>query len=263
MQQREKAGSAFCGIAVMAKASIPGRTKTRLVPPLSYEEAASFNTAFLRDIAENLLAAAGKASLVGYMAYGPPGSEAFFREHLPASIGLIEASGPDLGNCLITALEAQFSRGHAAACALNADSPTLPAAILLEAVRHLTEPGDRVVLGPSTDGGYYFVGLKTLHRRLFEDIAWSTAEVTGQTLVRAYEIGLPVTMLPEWYDVDDGEGLLMLAAELLEGRHFINSGLTPSTARHSAALLRQMARDAKTAGRLGIAWQPSPQKAPL
>jgi glycosyltransferase A (GT-A) superfamily protein (DUF2064 family) len=41
-----------CGIAVMAKASIPGRTKTRLVPPLTFEEAAQCNTAFLRDVAD-------------------------------------------------------------------------------------------------------------------------------------------------------------------------------------------------------------------
>ena len=46
-----------CGIAVMAKASIPGPTKTRLVPPLTFEEAAQCNTAFLRDVADNILTA--------------------------------------------------------------------------------------------------------------------------------------------------------------------------------------------------------------
>jgi glycosyltransferase A (GT-A) superfamily protein (DUF2064 family) len=50
-----------CGIAVMAKASIPGRTKTRLVPPLTFEEAAQCNTAFLRDIADNIVAASAQA----------------------------------------------------------------------------------------------------------------------------------------------------------------------------------------------------------
>jgi uncharacterized protein len=44
---------AFCGIAVMAKASFPGRAKTRLCPPLTFEEAAAFNTAFLKDAAAN------------------------------------------------------------------------------------------------------------------------------------------------------------------------------------------------------------------
>jgi glycosyltransferase A (GT-A) superfamily protein (DUF2064 family) len=55
-----------CGIAVMAKASIPGRTKTRLVPPLTFEEAAQCNTAFLRDVADNILTASARASIAGY-----------------------------------------------------------------------------------------------------------------------------------------------------------------------------------------------------
>src|SRR5580704_8291335 len=62
----------FCGIAVMAKASLEGRTKTRLVPPLTYKEAAAFNTAFLQDMAADILAASRLASLRGYMAFGPP-----------------------------------------------------------------------------------------------------------------------------------------------------------------------------------------------
>ena len=44
-----------CAIAIMAKASAPGRTKTRLVPPLTFEQAAALNTTFLQDIAGNLL----------------------------------------------------------------------------------------------------------------------------------------------------------------------------------------------------------------
>src|SRR5262245_65498911 len=84
-----------CGIAVMAKASVPGRTKTRLVPPLTFEEAAACNTAFLRDIADNILAAADRASIAGYMAFGPPQSRPFFHEHLPPAIGLIDAWYPN------------------------------------------------------------------------------------------------------------------------------------------------------------------------
>ncbi|WP_203155634.1 hypothetical protein [Methylobacterium aquaticum] len=73
------ARQASCGVAVMAKASAPGRTKTRLVPPLTYEEAAGLNTAFLRDVAANLAAArAAGAPLASYMAYGPPAARASF-----------------------------------------------------------------------------------------------------------------------------------------------------------------------------------------
>jgi hypothetical protein len=101
----ERGSHHSCGIAFMAKASAPGRTKTRLAPPLTFEEAALLNTAFLQDVAENLVAAdeqiraAQNAAIVGYAAYGPPGSTDFFHRILPASIGLIEAWLPNFGAC--------------------------------------------------------------------------------------------------------------------------------------------------------------------
>jgi hypothetical protein len=85
-----------CGIAFMAKASSPGRAKTRLVPPLTFDEAAALNTAFLQDVADNVLSAAGHAApnagIAGYAAYGPTGTQDFFHRILPNVIGLIEAS---------------------------------------------------------------------------------------------------------------------------------------------------------------------------
>jgi uncharacterized protein len=209
---------ASCGIAFMAKASAPGRTKTRLVPPLTFEEAASLNTAFLQDVADNVLlaakSAASNASIAGYAAFGPPGSESFFHRTLPPAIGLIEAWLPNFGDCLLRTIEEIFARGHRSAVVLNSDSPTLPTAVLIETAEALARPGDRAVLGPSTDGGYYLLGLKIAHRRLFEDIAWSTERVAGQTLERAAEIGLDVYRLPVWYDVDDVESLRRLQSEL-------------------------------------------------
>src|SRR5262249_9695412 len=89
-----------CAIAVMAKASIPGKTKTGAVPPLSEEEAATPNTVFLRDAADNILSAAALANISCWMAYTPVGSAPFFRRHLPARIGLLEAAAPSLGQCL-------------------------------------------------------------------------------------------------------------------------------------------------------------------
>src|SRR5260370_37955672 len=122
-----------CGIAVMAKASIPGRTKTRLVPPLSFTEAASFNTAFLQDIAANILTASKRTNISGYMAFGPPESVAFFQAMLPAGIGLIRSSLPDFGGCLLRAITQVLALGHDAAMGLNAGSPTLPGSHLVDA----------------------------------------------------------------------------------------------------------------------------------
>jgi rSAM/selenodomain-associated transferase 1 len=240
-----------CGIAVMAKASVPGRAKTRLSPPLALEEAASCNTAFLQDIGENLLRAGEIAPISGAMAYGPPGHGAFFERHLPPDIDRFEVWEPEFGLCLIKALEVQFARGHEAACVLNSDSPTLPHSILVETARILEMPGDRIVIGPSTDGGYYLLGCKSIHHRLFQDIAWSTDIVARQTLERAAEIGIGVHMLPEWYDVDDAAALGTLLGELLDDCPF-HSKLRSSPARHSAALLQRMRNEADLDRRLSI-----------
>src|SRR5881409_4016947 len=128
----DKAAIPTCGIAVMAKASIAGRTKTRLVPPLTFEEAAQCNTAFLRDIADNILAASTEASIAGYIAYGPPDARSFFEEHVPREIALIEASYPSLGDCLDQAIAQLLARGHGAAVVVNCDSPTLPRSLLIQ-----------------------------------------------------------------------------------------------------------------------------------
>jgi uncharacterized protein len=242
---RKRQTAATCGIAVMAKASAPGRTKTRLVPPLEHDQAAALNTAFLHDVTDNILLAASRAApratIAAYAAYGPPGSEDFFRSRFPA-IDLIPAWLPDFGACLLHAIEQMFASGHSAAVVLNADSPTLPTALLNETAAMLSQPGDRAVLGPSSDGGYYLLGLKAAHRRMFEDIAWSTERVAGQTRERASEIGLELHVLPEWFDVDDVASLQRLHAELFDSGPAMgrNGGALPHAARHTAALLNEL-----------------------
>jgi hypothetical protein len=237
------AAAASCGIAFMAKASAPGRTKTRLVPPLTFDEAAALNTAFLQDVANNVLLAAQhaepRASIAGYAAFGPTGSEEFFRGILPPAIDLIEAWLPNFGDCLFHTIGELFARGHRSAVVLNSDSPTLPTSLLVATAAALARPGDRAVLGPSSDGGYYLLGLKVAHRRLFDDIAWSTERVAEQTMARAREIGLEVFRLPVWYDVDDAESLGRLCAELGGSGHATrrSDALRPHDASHARALM--------------------------
>ena len=243
-----------CGIAFMAKASAPGRAKTRLVPPLTFEEAAMLNTAFLQDVADNVLLAARETDqgIAGYAAYGPPGAEDFFRRTLPGSIGLIGAWLPNFGDCLFHTISHILSRGHGAAVVLNADSPTLPTALLIETAQVLARPGDRAVLGPSSDGGYYLLGLKTAHRHMFDNIDWSTEHVAEQTRARAGEIGLEVHTLPVWYDVDDIDGLQRLHADL-SGADFAGPRLAPHAPHYAfqtAKLMAELARNHDFGGRI-------------
>ena len=99
-----------------------------------------------------------------------------------------------------------------------------------------------MVLGPATDGGYYLIGLKTAHPRLFEDVKWGSDVVFAETLSRAGEIGLPLVKLASWYDVDDAESFAILRAELRgQSPEFAGGGAAAATRfwRRSARSNRQ------------------------
>jgi rSAM/selenodomain-associated transferase 1 len=237
---------ATCMIGVMAKAPRAGRSKTRLCPPLTHEQAASLSAAFLRDISENLLLAGRLAPIDRCIAYAPAGDEGLFAGHLAPDTALLLADGSvavppgvdGFGRCLLHAMQAMLARGYAAACVLNSDSPTLPTFVLARAAVELLRPGERVVLGPADDGGYYLLGMTRAHAQLFADIAWSTDGVAAATRQRAASLGLDVVELPVWYDVDDAAALARLRRDIADGGSV--HGLRPYHAPATASLLGKL-----------------------
>lgn len=209
-----RAGEDLCALAVMAKAPRPGKVKTRLSPPLTPQQASALNICFIRDTTENIRQVTEAGNSVGVVAYTPIGDEAAFEGLLPPAFQLLGQRGEGFGERLLHVSEDLFACGFSAVCLIDSDSPTMPQDALLEAVEALSRAGDRMVLGGSDDGGYYLLGMKRLHHRLFEQIDWSTERVFAQTLERAKEIGLKAELLPTWYDVDDAATLDRLRREL-------------------------------------------------
>jgi rSAM/selenodomain-associated transferase 1 len=216
--RRSNAPPGLCALGMMIKAPRAGASKTRLVPPLTHEEAARLSASFLRDTAANIADAcadsSGRAAVQGVAVYTPAGAEAAFDGLLPQNFALLAQRGDTFGERLFHASADLLRLGYESCCLVDSDSPTLPRVLLVQAVEELGRPGDRLVLGPSEDGGYYLIGVKRAHPRLFEEIDWSTARVATQTLLRAREIDLAVSLLPPWYDVDDAHSLLRLCDEL-------------------------------------------------
>ena len=252
-------GHGLCALAVMTKAPQAGRVKTRLVPPLTPEEAAELNKCFLRDTAVAISSACsgrpmGDANQIplerastshppsrsfgvagseattaacGVAVYTPVGAESAYTDILPADFSLLPQRGDEFGERLYFAVEDLFKCGFESVCLIDSDSPTVPAENFAAAVELLSTSDDRVVLGPSDDGGYYLIGVKKPHRQLFEQIDWSTDRVLNQTIQRTNEIGLEVKLLPNGYDVDDDASLRRLWDELL-GKT-AGEGVAPNT----------------------------------
>jgi rSAM/selenodomain-associated transferase 1 len=201
-------------IGIICKAPQPGRSKTRLATAIGDAAASELSACFLHDVAAAIDEVPEALGRRGYGVYAPAGTEDIMRQLLPASFGLLLQTGDDLGQVLLGATRAFLLAGHDGVLLVNGDSPTLPPRLLVQAIEALRDPGDRMVLGPASDGGYYLIGLKRPHPHLFSEIAWGTDTVARTTRKRAAEIELATTLLPEWYDVDDIESLRWLRDEL-------------------------------------------------
>lgn len=221
---------ATAAVGIMCKAPQPGRTKTRLAAAVGASVAAELSECFLRDVAAAVAAVPAETGRCGYGVYAPAGTEAILHKLFPPEFGLMLQAGDNFGNILFGAARDLLSKGHDSVLLVNGDSPTLPPSFIASAIEMLRQPGDRVVLGPAADGGYYLIGLKHPHAHLFTNIAWGSDTVARSTRQRAAEMNLAVAELPEWYDVDDAETFGWLKSELA-GRleRFRNGGDAPAT----------------------------------
>lgn len=225
----------------MVKAPKAGSVKTRLIPPLTPDEAARLNISFLRDTTENISSVKASVKTQGVAIYTPTGAEPAFDGLLPADFCMIAQQEGDFGERLYHAANDLLNVGFTSVCLIDSDSPTLPNSLLTEAVDKLAAAGDRVVLGEALDGGYYLIGVKSAHRELFTGIDWSTERVLAQTVARASGISLQVELLATWYDVDDAASLRRLGEEFLPSPpSSAPHGLAPYPAPHTRSYLETL-----------------------
>jgi len=202
-------------LIVMAKAPVPGFAKTRLVPPLTPEQAASLAEAMLCDMLTR--------PWTGFERYLCISGES---HHFEAAVRdgwkLSKQADGDLGARLEAASSAAFAAGARAVAFLGTDAPDLPDAFM-EDLKEALAGGADVVLGPATDGGYYTLATAAHHSVLFRDMPWSQPELFDATVAAASAAGLRTHMLPPWSDIDEVEDLarfeLRFSESVLAGAH--------------------------------------------
>lgn len=195
-------------LLVVAKKPIPGQTKTRLCPPLTYDQAADLYSCFLRDTLDTMREVTAVKRMIGYM---PDDAQDYFSQLAP-DMELICQRGDSLGERLDNLLNTVLNNGFRQAVVMDSDSPTLPASYLNQAFMCLAEVD--VVLGPTRDGGYYLIGLKQPQPYLLRQVQMSTSHVLTDTLRRVEVTGLTASLLPPWYDVDDITDLYQLSQQI-------------------------------------------------
>lgn len=191
----------------MAKYPVVGDVKTRLGKTMGYEEAADLYICFLKDTVEKVR----KLGAPFFVYYTPDGMEEEFKELLGEDLDYLPQVGADLGERLYNGFKASSQMGYPGAVALASDVPDLPVEILRETVGKLREYD--CVIGPSPDGGYYLIGLKSqaVTMDIFRGINWSTETVYRETLDVIAKEKLSLHNLEPWDDVDKVADLSRLA----------------------------------------------------
>lgn len=196
MPKPNELGAHCVGIAILAKAPIPGLTKTRLIPRLGAEGAARLQRWLLRRTLNTALDAdTGPLSLWCTPDQRHPDFAAC-REG--GTVELKTQPEGDLGERMLTAL--QTSTTQLGTLVIGTDCAVLTPALLRQAAHSLTTH-DAVVI-PAEDGGYVLIGMRKPDAGIFANVAWSTATVMAETRQRFAALGWSVEELPALWDVD-------------------------------------------------------------
>ena len=214
-------------LGIFARQPVPGQVKTRLAARLGAYNAARAYEAMLLDTLEawgsdRWLAPGGRRVVV----FDPPEAGPWFDERVPNSLALQPQADGDLGQRMSAFFAGEFEDGADTVVLIGSDSPTLDPTLVVSAF--LCLEGRDVVLGPSTDGGYYLVGARRNVPPIFEEVEWSGPSVLGQTVERLSEAGLSLSVLPPWYDVDEPDDWKLLQGHLKAIRA---SGMDPGLRR--------------------------------
>lgn len=196
-------------LVVMAKQPIPHKTKTRLMPALTAEQAAEFYECLLRD---KLDAMRRVPDVIRAIAYTPAEAADYFRTLAP-DFTLYVQQGADLAERLRNVVDASFQQGFEQVITIDGDSVTLPYEYLVQGFEALNLPDVDAVLGSCEDGGYYALGMNQPHLTLY-DVKMSTPNVSQDTLRQAERAGLTMHRLPDWWDVDTPADLARLQENL-------------------------------------------------
>ena len=194
------------GVAILARAPIPGAAKTRLIPVLGAAGAARLQRWMLqRTVAMALVADVGPVSL---WCAGDPAHPDFAVCRAFGRVDLHPQPAGDLGARMLAAVAS--SPTPAGTLVIGTDCPALGAAHLRESARALG--GNDAVVIPAEDGGYVLVGMKTPAPEAFAGVDWGSARVMAQTRQRLAALGWRWQEADPLWDVDLPQDLERLYA---------------------------------------------------
>ena len=203
-------------LILFAKSPVPGRVKTRLMPELDEQQAAQVATFLIEHTVQ--LALNNWQGPVALHAWPDPDHVVFKSLSATHDLVLASQSQGDLGEKMYNALRVVTDEGLPAAI-MGCDVPHCPGRLLKDACDLLH--GGRDIIGPTSDGGYYLIGLQHPHAEIFKDVSWGSNSVMQRTLAAGRNCGVHFTQLASLQDIDRFEDLKRVVGFLPDLRKWI------------------------------------------
>ena len=182
---------------------VPGHVKTRLIPDLGPVAAANIHRELTETILKNLIQARAQVGFDIQICFGG-GSFKRMSQWLGPKHAYERQVEGDLGRRMYSAFHGAFEKGYQRVILVGSDIPEMKAGHIREAFHALED--DDLVLAPSTDGGYWLVGLKK-PSDVFQISNWGNHNVLEQTMAQAKIHGLSIQQIETLSDIDTMEDL--------------------------------------------------------
>ncbi len=194
-------------VLVITKAPVPGRSKTRLTPPCTPEQAAGIAAAAVADTLDAVRAAPVSGRVVALD--GEPGNL-----DLAGFVVVPQVEG-DLGTRLAAAFCAAMGASGPPTLLIGMDTPQVTPDLLARCAERLEAAGPgTAVLGTAPDGGWWALGLHHADgAAVLARVPMSRADTAARTREALEVIGLVVLDLPELTDMDHFPDALAVAAQ--------------------------------------------------
>lgn len=189
-------------LTIFVKAPRYGKVKTRLGEKTGYEQARRIHMGMTEDLLANFKQ---RTRFELRICFWPPDAREEMEKWLGTGYRMVAQTGKNLGEKMDHAFQQGFEEGYRKIVIIGSDLPEISGDDIHKVLNSLDTHD--LVIGPARDGGYYLIGLKAIHPKLFRDITWSTGEVFRLTIRKARELGLSVDTLDEREDIDDEESL--------------------------------------------------------
>ncbi len=205
----------------MAKVPRAGNVKTRLRSLLDSEQAAEFAECLLDDTIKKVKSLNNQLII----AFSPENELGFFDKFLLSETFFIEQKGSDLGEKMFNAFEFAFRRDLDAVVMIGTDSPTFPPEFIEQAFKFLETA--EAVLGKTSDGGFYLIGLRQMEKEIFSGVEWSSEKASEQMKKNILRAGFRLKEIPDWYDIDLPQDLKKLSKDFEQNK--LSQKIAPKT----------------------------------